>query len=427
MKNIKYALEWRLCVGCGACSYICPKNRIMMIDIVDEGIRPVIEEGDCNSCNDCLKVCPGIATSHSWALTRNDSIKSLRSGFGPILDVWEGYAADSDLRFNGSSGGAASALALYCLEIEKMHGVLHIAADPEVPWKNVSVFSFNRHELLQRTGSRYAPASPCQSLKEIEIAEKPSVFIGKPCDIAGLRKAELMRPDLHKKVGLTIGIFCAGSPSSKATMDLMHHLEAYPARVAELRYRGKGWPGHFTIRTKDEDNPVNKISYKEAWSFLQKYRPYRCYLCPDGTGEFADISCGDPWYRDIRENTPGYSLVLARTERGRKFLQGAMEKGYIVLERGEQKILKESQNNLLLKRSAIWGRLLVFKTFGIPNPRLEGFFLFKSWCNLSTVEKARSIAGTVRRIIQRKYYLPNRIEMGNIKTCREVKHEDELA
>lgn len=69
----------------------------------------------------------------------------------------------------------------------------------------------------------------------------------------------------------------------------------------------------------------------ESWGFLQKYRPYRCHLCPDGTGEFADISCGDPWYREIKEHETGYSLALARTQRGREILHAAIDAGYAVL------------------------------------------------------------------------------------------------
>ena len=60
------------------------------------------------------------------------------------------------------------------------------------------------------------------------------------------------------------------------------------------------------------------MSYMESWGFLQRYRPYRCYLCPDGTGELADLSCGDPWYREILEDEPGHSLVVVRTERGKE-------------------------------------------------------------------------------------------------------------
>jgi coenzyme F420 hydrogenase subunit beta len=148
------------------------------------------------------------------------------------------------------------------------------------------------------------------------------------------------------------------------------------------------------------------MTYMDSWGFLQKYRPYRCHLCPDGTGEFADISCGDPWYRRVEEGEQGQSLVLVRTERGREILRGAMEAGYVVLERADPSILEASQSNLRRKRAAIWGRILAMKLFGIPTPRLKGFSLYANWRRLSFEDKARSILGTVKRIIQRGYYRP---------------------
>ena len=146
------------------------------------------------------------------------------------------------------------------------------------------------------------------------------------------------------------------------------------------------------------------MTYMDSWGFLQKYRPYRCHLCPDGTGEFADISCGDPWYRDIKEGEQGHSLVLVRTERGRQIGKEAMDAEYVVLRRADPSTLDASQSNLRKKRGAIWGRILAMKLFGIPTPRLQGFSLFANWRRLSLEDKIRSILGAARRIIQRGYY-----------------------
>lgn len=391
-------------MGCGACASACPKKNITLQDVPADGIRPRLGANRCAECGDCLKVCPGAEISHRSPNGGNGLLKALRQGWGPILEVWEGYASDPEIRFHGSSGGAASALALYCLEREGMNGVLHSAADGENPWANKTVFSRSRGELLARTGSRYAPASPCDGLEMIDAAPGPCVFIGKPCDVTAVRKAQAIRPELDRHVGIAIGIFCAGTPSTQGTLELLHRFGIDPNSVEELRYRGRGWPGKFSVKLKGEERPREVLAYRNAWSFVQKYRPYRCYLCPDGTSEFADISCGDPWYRQIREGEQGHSLVLVRTERGRKLLRGAMKDGYVTLERSDPRRLEASQKNLLSKRGAIWGRLLAMKAFGIPTPGLKGFFLFKNWLALPIKEKTRSILGTARRILQRGYY-----------------------
>ncbi len=406
INTVENIVNWRLCIGCGACSYICPENRIILCDILDDGIRPAIEKGvKCQECDACVRVCPGYQVSHVF--TKNDEgIKELRENWGPVLEIWEGYATDKDLRFQGSSGGVVSAVALYCLEKESMAGVVHIGPDEKKPQKNRTVWSRNRFQLLKRTGSRYSPASPCDGLEMIESSTGSSIFIGKPCDVAGLRKAQSLRPELDKKIGLAISIFCAGTPASRGTHDLLKSLNVNYEDVTSLRYRGCGWPGMFSIRIKGDNEKKELMTYMEAWGFVEKYRPYRCYLCPDGTGEFADIASGDPWYREKKEDKLGYSLILVRTEKGRKILHGAMAAGYVSLKQVHPHFLKDSQENLLQKRKAIWGRLFALKLFSLPTPEYIGFPLWKNWLTLSIKDKARSILGTLRRIIQRKYFKP---------------------
>jgi coenzyme F420 hydrogenase subunit beta len=378
-----------------------------MQDIPSDGIRPRTLVEHCTQCGDCLKVCPGIEATHRSFDGADGLLRELRKGWGPVLEVWEGYAADPEFRFDGSSGGAVSALALYCLEREGMLGALHIAANGKKQYANRTVLSRNRKDILSRAGSRYAPASPCDGLEMIESAPGPCVFIGKPCDVTAVRKAQTVKPELDQNIGITIGIFCAGTPSTEGTLDLLNTVNIDPGGLEELRYRGKGWPGKFSVILKGEKKRQNIMTYMDAWGFVQKYRPYRCYLCPDGTSEFADISCGDPWYREIREGEQGYSLVLVRTERGRRILQGAMKDGYITLKRADPRILEASQRNLLTKRGAIWGRLVAMKALRIPTPQLHGFYLFDNWLKVSLQEKIRSIAGTLRRIMKRKYYKPS--------------------
>ena len=51
-------------MGCGACMYACPNEAISAVDIIDVGIRPIIDESKCQLCHDCIKVCPGIELEH---------------------------------------------------------------------------------------------------------------------------------------------------------------------------------------------------------------------------------------------------------------------------------------------------------------------------------------------------------------------------
>jgi len=404
--DVSDVVKWRLCLGCGACEYACPEKKIKLIDFIDQGIRPVVlPTGDCSGCSDCVTVCPGVGVSHDPMMkTAEGVINMLTEGWGPVLEIWEGHATDKVIRFDGSSGGLASALALYCVENEGMRGVVHVGNDSEEQYKNKSTFSRTRDDILATTGSRYSPASPCDLFQAIEDAEGACVFIGKPCDLEGLRKTQSIRPGLSKNMGVAIGIFCAGTPSTQGTVDLLAKYGISHEDVEELRYRGRGWPGSFSVRLKSDSEWLELATYEEAWDFLQAYRPYRCHVCPDGTSEFADISCGDPWYRSIDADEPGKSLVLVRSEKGREIVKGAIKAGYIQLTPVEPEILERSQKELLRKRGAIWGRVTTMKTLGIPAPHFQGFSLLQNWLKLSGGQKIRSILGTAKRIITRNYF-----------------------
>src|SRR5258708_16493215 len=124
------------------------------------------------------------------------------------------------------------------------------------------------------------------------------------------------RPQLDQKIGLSLTFFCAGTPSTRGTLDLLSSLGVAPDQVGAVRYRGNGWPGKFSVTSRDGTN-AKSMSYPDSWGRLAGYRPLRCHLCPDGLGQSADISCGDAWERFTDTPDPGRSIVIVRTERGR--------------------------------------------------------------------------------------------------------------
>jgi coenzyme F420 hydrogenase subunit beta len=287
-----------------------------------------------------------------------------------------------------------------------MVGVLHIAQDPANPFRNRTVMSRSRTELFERSGSRYAPASLCERLDLVESADGPCAVIGQPSEIAALRKVEALRPGLKENVGITMSFFCAGSPSMEGTIALIRSRGIDPAAVTAVRYRGRGWPGNFAVWVKGESEPVLEMTYAESWAYLQSYRPWSVHIWPDGAGEHADISCGDPWYREVNPGEAGSSLVLARTARGREFVEAAIEAGFLTGGLIEWHKVAKSQENLLNKKGSIAGRLFAMKMLGLPVPEHVGYRLAPLWLKLSAGDKARSVLGTMRRILRRGYRRP---------------------
>jgi coenzyme F420 hydrogenase subunit beta len=421
---MKYPAEnramWRMCLGCGACIERHRSHGRSLFDMPNEGIRSVNAKhaGDPAGC--CDDGCPLVETDFQIGDPGPKAIASLRPEWGPILEIWEGHAANPAIRFRGASGGVLTALCAYAIEKMGMEGVLHTGQDPEDPIKNRTRLSRNLEELLSAAGSRYSPASVCNGLHLVAAAGGKCVFVGKPVEVAALRNLERVSPEWVRNVGLVLSFFCAETPSTRGTLELLSQMGVDPDRIDGLRYRGCGWPGDFTPYSNTASAALPRMTYRESWAFLQAYRPWSAQVWPDGTGELADISCGDPWYREPDGENPGSSIVVVRTERGRRILHDAMRANYLQLEVAEPWKLTKSQEGLIKKKGAIWGRLMIMRLFGLPTPNYKNAHLFQCWLKLSFKDKLRSTLGTARRIILRKLYRPMKVDLDTAAPVKDA-------
>lgn len=404
IKTIEDVVAYQLCCGCGMCAYADPEA-YRMVDTLEYGRRPVRRDNAAVESPEAFEACPGRKLEHNAQNWEQGIRECLLPGWGPVLGMWEGYARDETIRFQGSSGGATTAFGVFALEHGKAAGVLHVIPRETTVFLNETVLSTTKESILKGIGSRYAPASPCDGLALVEQADGPCVIVGKPCDIAAVNKIAAKRPALREKIALTVSVFCAGTPSNKGVLALLRSFGVQDSdSVRSLRYRGFGWPGLAEARYASGSGIETRTrTYEQTWGeILQKYRQWRCYICPDHTGEFADISVGDPWYRDDRGTNPGQSLILARTRRGVEFVNQAASSGYVTLENAEDRILDASQPNLLKARGSLWGRLVTLQLLGVPVPRYRGFSLFRFFVRLSLNDKINSFLGTAKRSFIKK-------------------------
>ena len=396
-RSIDEVVASHLCTGCGACAYLVP-DRLEMRDVPDVGRRPLPIAGiNGRVTGDAVAACPGRALTHPPG-SLDDA--PFRGEWGPVLALYECWATDPEVRHRGSSGGVATTLSAHAVASGRATGALQVQADPDDPIRNVTVRNTTYETITAATGSRYSPASPAERLDLVEAAEGRTVFVGKPCDVAAVARVAELRPAIAEKLDVSIAIFCAGTPSTAATEKLIRTLGSEPEDVTRVDYRGEGWPGNFRFRTRAGE--TRSMTYAESWGgTLTKHRQWRCLICPDHTGEFADLSVGDPWYRELDPDEPGRSLIVVRTEKGRAAVLAALEDGMLSGDEVPLDLLPRSQPNLAETRGAVWGRVLTMGLMGLRTPRFRGLPSVRLWLRLPARIKLTSIGGTYRRARQR--------------------------
>lgn len=391
--NLVQVIDGQICSGCGLCA--SGANEAMEA-VAEVGMRP-------KSVDDrFLESCPGAGLDRKIQDISSNIDKDMYEMWGPVLEVWQGYATDKLTRYQGSSGGVLTALATFAVEEGLASGVLHTGSSEDNPVLNETKYSRTKSDIIANTGSRYLSSSPCDGLNEIKAEEGKSVFIGKPCDSAALLANTKIDDELSRKVLINLSFCCAGTPSIQGNKKLIESRGIDNNKVEALKYRGEGWPGLWSV--SDGQNKET-LTYEESWGFLQKYRQWRCYVCPDHTGEFSDIACGDAWHEKNNDNSDGLSIIIVRTERGREFLKNAVANGYVELVNEDKTMLPRSQSNLFKANSQLWGRLLAMRVIGCVTPDYKGYSLFKMWAlNLNFKEKLQSVFGTAKRLYKKEIY-----------------------
>lgn len=396
-------IERRLCSGCGACAYLGQDQGVTMVDFPSVGRRPVgVRQLPLTIKDQLADVCPGAkVTAPSWGGHTPDADEVV---VGPAKRIWEGWAADPQLRWEGSSGGVVTALASYALEHLDMALVVHTGMDPAKPWRNRTIVSRDRDALVANSGSRYTTSSPVEALRTIETSDRPCVFIGKPCDVAAVARLRQTRPALDRNLGLVLSFFCAGTPASGGSLRLAASLGfTTPSSIDSMRYRGQGWPGNY--RVTDHEGRQESLSYDDSWGKLAtEPRQLRCHLCPDGLGELADVTGGDAWHRKD-ENAAGISVILARTDRGLEIVEGALRVGYLEATPSDAGRVVAAQG-LVRRRRLLGARLLALRVLMLPTPHFPGFRLAAAAAQLRARTQVAEFVKMLRRAVIRGYRQP---------------------
>lgn len=363
-RGLKDTVERGLCTGCGLCESI-GGDRLPMRLNTEGYLRPdVPDDLDATTEHTIMKVCPGVNQTGPTA-PRRDTV------WGPYKELHLGHAVNETLRFEASSGGVTSAAAIFLLDHSLADVVLHIATDPQNPMRSLTAVSRNAADIRERVGARYGPGGPLTRLHELLDRGERIAIIGKPCDIAAVRNLARRDPRVDKQVVALLSFFCAGLPGLAVSKNIVAKYGLAERDVAQLRYRGHGCPGPTRIAARD--GRVFEQTYQETWSSdLTQGIQFRCKICPDSTGEQADIVCGDAWEGGEGEtgnDDRGHNIVIVRTRRGQELLHAMEKAAAVALVPLKACSLEVMQPHQARRKRQLLARLIGLKLAGQPAPR----------------------------------------------------------
>jgi len=375
LENIAEVVSDGLCTGCGACVGVCPTNAIQM-HLSNSLLLPCVDDSKCVRCLKCVQCCSG----HSLDLAGlNSSVFGKQPEdilIGSYSNCYLGHSNDAEVTSVSSSGGIVEQVLIYLLENRLIDYALTARAARENPLMPESSFASTREEILSSSGSKYCPVATDVALKKIMAEDKKFAFVGLPCHIHSLRKAERVFKGLRGKIVLHIGLFCGHTVNFDGTFLVLKKLAVSENEVARLRYRGNEHPDHMLIELRDGQR--KKIRFNRNWNAYWNlfapffFTPVRCLMCPDHFNELADMSVGDAWLQELRNSSTAESIVVSRTEIAEKTLVDMRTRGLLTLKLLSQEKVKASQAfSLNFKKENLPGRLSFFRALGKSTPTMD--------------------------------------------------------
>jgi coenzyme F420 hydrogenase subunit beta len=350
---------------------MCPNGALEMR--VLQGLwLPKVTPKKCTSCGLCAKVCPGYSVDFELLNAEVFGRQPVESSIGNYINCYVGYSNEKDLRFNSSSGGLASHILIYALEHGLIDGALVTRMSKSRPLEPETFVAHTKDQIIEASKSKYCPVAANSALRQIMAENGKFAVVGLPCHLHGVRKAENLNPNLKKKIVLHIGLMCSHMVSFTGTEFIVKKMRFNKEDVTGISYRGRGWPGALTIKSKDTSSTMPLVgNWNSYWPVFSGFlfTPTRCTMCPDQTAELSDISLGDAWLPELRRDHIGQSILITRTQFAEDILNRMKSTNEIsLLPVRPEKIGQSQAVNLRFKKDDFSTRLALLNALGKQLP-----------------------------------------------------------
>lgn len=315
-------------MGCGLCEGVLGPEKVKVHPTDDGDERPQVlsplSDADLSTFR---SICPGLTEIGDSLQEPGPSPSPV---WGPIRDIRLGYAGDEEIRFRGASGGALSALSIHLIESGEVDFVAHVRMNPDEPLRSEPWVSRSRADVIEASGSRYAPTAPLRHFSSLLDLGERFAFVGKPCDVGAIRNLARLDPRVDEQVVALLTFACTGMSRMPLYREFLGDNRIAEEDLELFRFRGEGCPG--PMRALTRDGREASTTYNEFWEGVADWRlQLRCKLCPDAVGYQADIMVCDTWPGGAPDSeTEGFNAVVARSKAGERVLRSSIEAGSLV-------------------------------------------------------------------------------------------------
>lgn len=381
-------IEEKYCCGCGLCSHFV-NGEINENGFYRPKDKQFKEKFDYSVCY-CEQL-KNVVTKDFW---------------GNLKSAYYGYSKNPEIRKTASSGGILTELACYLLDQHIVDIVVQIRASLTDPLKTEVIWNTSSKDVIKCCGSRYTASSVLYGLLDDIDFNKKYAVIGKPCDIRVLRTYMNKSERMQKSIKYLLSFFCAGTPSQQANDNLLKHMKLNRNELSSFTYRGNGWPGKTVGYQKD--GKMCQVDYEESWgNYLGRDIQDICRFCWEGTGDAADISCGDGWYlnngKPLFKESDGRNIILTRTNKGEHLLKVVENANRISTEKIEDiSVLNQMQPGQFMRKSAMFYMVLAMKIMRKSVPKYRLNMLYKHSKELPFKRNVQMFGGVIKRIIKGK-------------------------
>lgn len=306
------------CCGCTACYNICPKSAIQMSPDSEGFLYPDVDEAKCIGCGACEKVCPIV---HQPTLHE------------AYADCVVAQSNSNDVLDESTSGGFIDALYKYVLD-ECGGYAVGVAYNHE--FLPIHVITDSYEKAKEFRNSKYAQSdlsNVFKSIRELLVKGKRVMFVGTPCQVAGLKT--FLSKEYENLI--TVDLVCRSIPSPKLWRKYLDwQEERHNAKITKVVCRKKTYGYHSGALEIEFENGKHYAGSNRVDYYMKSFhhdlcsRP-SCYDCQFKTkhrcSDFTVFACWRPGLVTspaVSDNDKGYSNVLVHTAKG-KFILHSMK------------------------------------------------------------------------------------------------------